>query len=438
MADVFVSYANEDRERVRKLASELEACGWSVWWDRKIIAGQAFDQVIEHEIDTAKCIVVLWSNKSISSEWVKNEASVAAERGVLVPAMIDRVKLPLEFRRKQTSDLVGWDGDPSYEGFQVLYEGIVAATNISGVAPHRSTTSPLFKFHWNWHWILGVIAAMVFVLGFVAYSGLVRSPQPNGISGPESNIDQISPTVKTALPEAHGIDNPIPLELGVIYKVTLEKNGESYFKLSSPTSNLKLLLDTRQAENRYTNLQSTLSVLDQDGAVLKDGAISFNEIDVGFRKTALWFSKQPAIFSFKLLNKNATANFWLTVLEEPTSRLIPFFGDLVPKQLALGEGSSGVLDPNEYIYYITSLPKDDYKVILDFSNSERVNTNIQGYLAILNTDGGDQREIINFNEINVSYRKIAMLSLKHNETLILKIHNKNRSVNFTVKIIQNR
>jgi hypothetical protein len=72
MTDVFVSYASEDRERVRKLASALETRGWSVWWDRKIIAGQTFDQVIEHEIETAKSVVVLWSKVSISSEWVKN------------------------------------------------------------------------------------------------------------------------------------------------------------------------------------------------------------------------------------------------------------------------------------------------------------------------------------------------------------------------------
>ena len=106
MTDVFISYASEDRERAREVASALETRGWSVWWDRKIVVGQPFDQVIEHELETAKCVVVLWSKDSILSEWVKNEAAVAAERGVLVPALIDNVKLPLEFRRKQTADLM--------------------------------------------------------------------------------------------------------------------------------------------------------------------------------------------------------------------------------------------------------------------------------------------------------------------------------------------
>src|SRR5215475_10774808 len=126
MADVFVSYASEDRERVRKLASALELRGWSVWWNRKITASQTFDQVIESELDRAKSVVVLWSKDSISSEWVKNEAAVASERGALVPALIDTVKPPLEFRRKQTADLIGWDGDLGHAGLYALYRGISA------------------------------------------------------------------------------------------------------------------------------------------------------------------------------------------------------------------------------------------------------------------------------------------------------------------------
>jgi hypothetical protein len=132
VADIFISYANKDRERAGRLADALEACGWSVWWDRHIIAGQAFDEAIERELDGAKCVVVLWSDDAIASEWVKNEAAVAAERGVLVPARIDRTRLPLEFRRKQTVDLADWNGEVGHAGFQALCSGVAAR-----VAPGR-------------------------------------------------------------------------------------------------------------------------------------------------------------------------------------------------------------------------------------------------------------------------------------------------------------
>jgi hypothetical protein len=136
-----------------------------VWWDRKIIAGQTFDQVIEHELETAKSVVVLWSKASISSEWVKNEAAVASERGVLVPALIDSVKPPLEFRRKQTADMVGWDGELSHAGFQALCDGVAAKTNIAGTAPHRSSTRPVLGFRWNRYLTFGAIAAVAIALG---------------------------------------------------------------------------------------------------------------------------------------------------------------------------------------------------------------------------------------------------------------------------------
>jgi TIR domain-containing protein len=126
MADVFLSYAREDRDTALRLAQALEARGWSVWWDREIIAGEAFDQAIERELAGARAVIVLWSKRSIASEWVKNEAADAADRGLLVPALLDDARLPLEFRRRQAADLAGWSGDVEHQGFRALCDGVVA------------------------------------------------------------------------------------------------------------------------------------------------------------------------------------------------------------------------------------------------------------------------------------------------------------------------
>jgi len=108
MADIFVSYASADRDRARALAEALATQGWSVWWDRTIPPGRQFDEVIEEELAAAGCVVVLWSKASVASSWVKTEAAEARDRKILVPVLIEEVKIPLEFRRLQAADLSQW------------------------------------------------------------------------------------------------------------------------------------------------------------------------------------------------------------------------------------------------------------------------------------------------------------------------------------------
>ena len=106
MADVFVSYIASDRDRVTQLVEALQAAGLSVWWDRGIDVGSTFDREIERELDAARCVVVVWSNASVDSEWVRNEAFEAQSRNALVPILISDVKPPLAFRRAQTARII--------------------------------------------------------------------------------------------------------------------------------------------------------------------------------------------------------------------------------------------------------------------------------------------------------------------------------------------
>jgi hypothetical protein len=124
MSDIFISYGNEDRRRVKPLVDALEQKGWTVWWDRTIVAGQRWDNVIEAELKTAKCVLVVWTHKSVKSEWVINEAAEARRRGVLIPTLLDEVEIPLEFKRVQTANLVDWPGDVANASFRELARAI--------------------------------------------------------------------------------------------------------------------------------------------------------------------------------------------------------------------------------------------------------------------------------------------------------------------------
>jgi hypothetical protein len=74
MADIFISYASADREIARTLGETLTARGHAAWWDRTIPPGRVFDEVILEALNAAQCVIVLWSQASIASNWVKTEA----------------------------------------------------------------------------------------------------------------------------------------------------------------------------------------------------------------------------------------------------------------------------------------------------------------------------------------------------------------------------
>lgn len=135
MADIFLSYASEDRERVRLLVDALEAEGWTVWWDQQIHAGPTFRRAISEAIDSCRCMVVAWSRRSIESDFVIDEATEGKERNILVPLLLDDVQVPLGFRTAQTANLRDWPDDPG--DLNGLLTGV--RDTIDGT---RSTPSP--------------------------------------------------------------------------------------------------------------------------------------------------------------------------------------------------------------------------------------------------------------------------------------------------------
>lgn len=124
MSDIFISYSSADREFVKTLAGLFEQQGWSVWWDRQIPIGQHYDTVIENELRQARCVVVVWTQRSVESEWVKNEALEAAHIKKLVPILLEKLDVPLAFKRIETAKLYDWDGDSSHPELELVFHAI--------------------------------------------------------------------------------------------------------------------------------------------------------------------------------------------------------------------------------------------------------------------------------------------------------------------------
>jgi len=132
MSDIFISYKREEQAMARNLANALEGEGWTVWWDPKLRAGERFNDVIEKALKESKCVLVMWSKRSVESKYVKDEATYALNRNKLVPVMIEEVELPFRFEDLHTPSLLDWDGSRDSRDFRKLVGDISAKLSDSG------------------------------------------------------------------------------------------------------------------------------------------------------------------------------------------------------------------------------------------------------------------------------------------------------------------
>lgn len=115
---VFVSYTHEDRERVRPLVElldrRLREIDGSIFWDPKLRVGAPIGEAVYKLLSEAACVIVAWTNGSVSSEWVQGECEAARKDGRLVPIQMDRdADIRPPFNVLVTFKLIEWPGDES-------------------------------------------------------------------------------------------------------------------------------------------------------------------------------------------------------------------------------------------------------------------------------------------------------------------------------------
>ncbi len=234
MADVFISYNRSDRSFAAALAGELEARGFSVWWDTDIPPGRQYDDVIEAALAEARCVIALWSSNSIDSKWVRNEAGDALDRQILIPAMIaPDLRLPLEFRRVQAADLSRWQAGIASEPFEQM---ITEVRRLVGGAPRpvpprptpvpplppKPTPTPKAALSIGKKFGLGFLALMV--MGAIAQ--WMERPGPQPVVGPGGNETVPAPTPSGQA--GPGIDTPLQWrDYALLYDGRVRWDGRS-------------------------------------------------------------------------------------------------------------------------------------------------------------------------------------------------------------------
>lgn len=163
MADCFVSYKREDRDRVERIVAALREAGHSVWWDADLGAGDRWRDAIVAELDAARCVLVCWTEGSVGPEgsYVREEAERARQRRILLPLLLDRVAPPFGFGEVQAVDLVVWNGSVQSPAWQAVLRATRAILQGKPQGP-----SPLRRRPWAW--ATGAAAVGVAAIGLLA------------------------------------------------------------------------------------------------------------------------------------------------------------------------------------------------------------------------------------------------------------------------------
>jgi hypothetical protein len=147
MADVFISYAREDRARAAQIAEGLQAGGYDVFWDVEIPPGATWANVLEEKLSNCKAAIVLWSKVSTASEWVREEARVAKGRTRLIPVQLDETPPPFGFGEIQAANLTSWNGAADDPHWKQLLASVASAV---GAAPRGTASAKPIKTGGGW------------------------------------------------------------------------------------------------------------------------------------------------------------------------------------------------------------------------------------------------------------------------------------------------
>ena len=112
--DVFICHSSGDKRFARRVADDLVARGFKVWFDElEMLPGDSLYERIQHGIRTSAWFVVVLSPDSVGSKWCRRELHNALEEGFdrgrvyVVPALYRQCEVPGFLKEKLWADFRG-------------------------------------------------------------------------------------------------------------------------------------------------------------------------------------------------------------------------------------------------------------------------------------------------------------------------------------------
>jgi hypothetical protein len=121
---IFLSFCSIDKDAAELLKDALTREGYEVWWSPSIQCAGEWHGVIDEKLNSASCIIVLWTTAACTSDWVRHEASIAMATGKYAPAKIGAAPIGPPYDRLQAADVSGATLASSHPGLCMLMERV--------------------------------------------------------------------------------------------------------------------------------------------------------------------------------------------------------------------------------------------------------------------------------------------------------------------------
>lgn len=254
MADVFLSYAREDGARAQQIAEALKQSGVDVFWDNEIPPGTTWADYIEQKLAQCKALIVLWSEHSTKSQWVREEARMGRDKGVLIPVMIDASTPPFGFGEVQAANLSAWTGDADDVNWRRFSDAVhrFATTAAQPASPpmppprHEAPPSGAYAASAAqaphptaraavpvWAWVAGAVVATVAVLAVVGMMMGVGNQQGRQTAETQSPVQQ---AVQQPQAPAAGDQSPQAIILGQLQQAQAALAQQGFQMIGQPYS----------------------------------------------------------------------------------------------------------------------------------------------------------------------------------------------------------
>ena len=370
-AEVFISYASQDRERIIDLVKRLDDAGVSVWIDQMSIEGATmWSQEIVAAIRNCKVLILAISENSADSENVVKEVALASEgRKRILPVYLASAEIPesMAYQLAGIQRVEFFEGDEEAGQQSVIRALAKLGVNVSEAASEEATAGAVNRItHGSAHptqapvpakgsegpaW--GKIAAAVagvaaLAAGMFFLGGSSQPPEPAKPALGQAETNTVEETKPLAKPLTLDTNRVVVLPFKVI-GASKESEDLGYGLVSTLTSKLQPLDNlTVIANESALKFKDSTQSPNEIGQALRVGTIVTGTIQTGGGKVQV---------SIRAIDSNTEEVSWSGVFDNGVDQFIDLQNQIATELATELKGGLAAAETQQLAQKATNIPE---------------------------------------------------------------------------------